>query len=353
MKRIFAWFLAFSLALAAVPACAAPTRDPVRQDVVIEPGMQMLAETVLGAAVFTGTAGLEENAAPSQALVEAAFALGLYNLSLPHDGGDLMDGRPTMTAEETQADYPLLFVSGAYSLPASAAMAGVSRTQAGMTFDLTQLEDAPKIGVYLYSVSVSGGERVEVAADLFTYYGDMGAEAEELPEDALTWLCHADMTLLRAPETAYGYRVISFGLSERYEAGMLDEWQTVENAACEYSVNLPPIFGLADDTAAHMLWQTADGSAMIRIDVEEKTAGITQLLQSWQGSHPGRSVSRELDFDTYYSRGDSDYQLWTTSDELNTVYHVTLQFPAERQDEYALYSEFIRNSLIVWGISNG
>ena len=31
----------------------------------------------------------------------------------------------------------------------------------------------------------------------------------------------------------------------------------------------------------------------------------------------------------------------------------TLTFPAERQAEFTLYAEFIRNSMIVWGLSNG
>ena len=32
---------------------------------------------------------------------------------------------------------------------------------------------------------------------------------------------------------------------------------------------------------------------------------------------------------------------------------LTMVFPPERQAEYALYCEFIRNSMIVWGIANG
>ncbi len=182
----------------------------------------------------------------------------------------------------------------------------------------------------------------------------MSADAADLPEDALTWLCNAEIALERVPETAYGYRVRRFVLSEAYEDGMLSDWQPVENAAYEYSVNVPSIMGLAQDDPAHMVFQTADGSASLRIDAEALNGrGADQVLSGFLAANPERQLVREEAFTRYYSTGEGDYQLWVISNALDLYYHVTLQFPPERQAEYTLYSEFIRNSLIAWGISNG
>ncbi len=363
MKRLMAVLLALSVSLALVSAQAAPTRDIRQADVEIDPGMRMLAETVLGAAVFTGVQGLEENMAPSPALTEAAFAMGLYNLSLPHDGGDLMDSQAVLTKEEARSLYSLLFLTGDYALPAQASVSGVSASGDGLIFDLTALHNAPMVGVHIYSAVLeeAGGEdadteqgTVELAADLYSYYGDFSTDALDVPEDALTWLCNAEIALEKAPDTAYGYRVRRFALSDRYEDGMLSDWNTVENTACEYSVNLPSILGLAEDDPAHMVWQTADGSASLRIDTENVNGRTAeQVLQEFEAAHPGRTVVREAEFSLYYSTGEGDYQLWVISDEMDRMYHVSMQFPAERQAEYTLYSEFIRNSMIAWGISNG
>ena len=363
MKRWTAVILALCVCLSLASAQAAPARDMRQADVEIDPGMRMLAETVLGAAVFTGVQGLEENMAPAPSLAEAAFALGLYNLSLPHDGGDLMDSQAVLPGEEARAMYALLFCTGEYALPAQASVAGVTVSDGQLVFDLTALQTAPMVGVHIYSARLEEAPgqdadteqgTVELAADLYSYYGDFSTDALDVPEDALTWLCNAEIALEKAPDTAYGYRVKRFALSDQYEDGMLSDWNTVENAVCEYSVNLPSILGLAEDDPAHMVWQTADGSATLRIDTESvdgRTAD--QVLSAFEAAHPGREIVRQEEFCCYDSTGEGDWQLWVISGDLDMLYHVSMQFPAERQAEYTLYSEFIRNSMIAWGISNG
>ncbi|MBQ9263653.1 MAG: hypothetical protein IJ189_05515 [Clostridia bacterium] len=364
MKRLVLTLMAVCLCFAMTcSALAAPARDIQQADIEVDPGMKMLAETVLGAAVFTRTTGLEAGMIPSPALVESAFALGLYNLSLPHDGADLLENKPTLSSQEIQDLYGLLFVSGGYALPQVPSVAGVTRVNDGLTFDLSILQDAPMIGVYIYSAVVdeaSGGAdadaadpTIELMADLYSYYGDFSTDAYDLPEDALTWLCNAEIALKPAPDTAYGYRVERFALSDGYEDGMLSEWQDVENTAYEYSVNLPAILGLAEDDPAHWAWQTADGSATVRIDVENQNHTADQVMALWLSSHPGREVMQQTEFNTFYSTGEGAYDLWIISSDLPVLYHLSMQFPPERQAEYTLYSEFIRNSMIVWGISNG
>lgn len=355
MKRIAALLLALCMVLSLSAAQAAPVRDMRRTETEISAGMKMLTETVLGAAVFTGTRSLEENASPSSALAETALVLGLYNLSLPHDGQDLMDNRVSVPAQEANALYHLLFASGEYQASAAPSVSGVSVSAQGLEIDLNVLRDAPMTGVYIYSaLQEADGEAVRLAADLYAYYGDFSTDAQDVPEEALTWLYNADIVLGKAPDTAYGYRVKQFTLSDLYGAGVLADWQTYENAACEYSVNVPAVFSLVQDDPEHPVWRTADGSAgmtVAREGLDGRTAA--QVLDAFQAANPGREVIREEELGLYYSAAPGDYQLWVILEGHEYAYHVSMQFPAERQAEYTLYSEFIRNSLIVWGISNG
>ena len=357
MKRLLSVLLAVCVLLSLTAAQAA-NRDMRQVDAEIDPGMRMLTETVLGASVFTGTRSLEENMQPAPALIESAFAMGMYNLSLPHDGEDLLDNHAVVSAEEAESLYGLLFAAGRFSMPAFASVSGVSVQNGAYEIDLKALQDAPMIGVYIYAVETDEADAdeltVDLTADLYSYYGDFSTDAADLPEDALTWLCNAEIALEKAPETAYGYRVKRFALSETYEDGMLSDWQPIENTAYEYSVNVPSIMGLAQDDPAHMVFQTADGSASLRIDAEPLNGrSADQVLSAFTAANPQRQLVREEEFTRYYSTGEGDYQLWVISDAIDVFYHVTLQFPPERQAEYTLYSEFIRNSMIAWGISNG
>jgi len=359
MKRLLTALLALTMCVSfCFAAQAAPARDMQLMQVEIDPGMRLLTETVLGAAVFTDVRGLEENLAPVPALAEASLALGLFNLSLPREGEDVPGGTASVSAGEARALYALLFAAGEYTLPEAGSVSGVTVQGDQMVIDFKALQESPMIGAHIYSVALTGdendGEGADLKADLFAYYGDFSTDAQDLPEDALTWLCNAEISLVRSPDTAYGWRVKSFALSENYEDGALSDWQTAENDQAEYSVNIPSIMGVASDDPMHLLWQTADGSASIRIDVEA-LAGMDaqQVLSAFRSANPGREIVEQPEFSVYSSLGEGDYQLWVIDGGVENMYHLTMQFPPQRQAEYALYSEFIRNSMIVWGISNG
>lgn len=360
MKRLLSALLALCLTLACCAAQAAPARDMQPVQVEIDPGMRMLVETVLGAAVYTDIRGLEENMAPSPALAEAALAMGLYNLSLPHEGGAAAQGAAKLSNAEAGPLVALLFAAGDYAIPQAASVSGVTVKDGALEIDLAALQAAPMVGAYIYAAAVTegeddvGAERVDLAADLYAYYGDFGMEALDLPEDALTWLCNAEISLERAPDTAYGWKVRGYALSDAYEDGTLADWQAVDNDAAQYSVNVPSALGLAEDDPMHLTWQSAEGGVTLRIDVEALDGrSAQQVLAAYQAENPEREIVRQEEFCMYYTLGEGDYRLWVISEGLGEMYCVSMQFPARRQAEYALYSEFIRNSMIVWGISNG
>jgi len=361
MKRCLMLLLALVTGVSfCFAAQAAPARDMQAIQVEIDPGMRLLTETVLGAAVFTDIRGLEENLGPAPALAEAALSLGLYNLSLPSAGENAQAGGARLPMPTARALYDTLFASGDFAHAEAAPVSGVTVEGDEVAFDLSVWQEYPMIGAYIYSAALSGdesdpaGEGAELKADLYTYYGDFGTDAQDLPEDGLTWLCNAEISLQRAPETAYGWRVKGFALSDDYEDGALSDWQAVENEQAEYSVNMPATMGLAADDPMHLLWQTADGSASIRIDVEALAGrDAHQALSAFRAEHEGREIVEQPEFSVYYSLGEGDYQLWIIETGMDSLYHLSMQFPPQRQAEYALYSEFIRNSMIVWGISNG
>ena len=67
-------------------------------------------------------------------------------------------------------------------------------------------------------------------------WAESSTARENLPEDALTWLCNAQVMLEYSPDEAQHYTVCAFSLSDAYLDGMIYEWQAVENTEYEYSV---------------------------------------------------------------------------------------------------------------------
>lgn len=338
--------LALALCLMAPAALAAPARDTQLEEMTIDLGMQTLVELVLGAAVISDVQGMEENLAPAQPLMEGAMALGLQNGALAAENG-------AVTREKAAAFYASLFTTGQYTPLTQSALSCFTAKGNDLQFDLSFLSANPMIGVYIYSTAFDG-EKVVALCDLYTYYDTYAQSAQVLPEDAMSWLCHGEITLNYAPETAFGYTVDQFALSSAYLNGQLSDWQTVENTVYEYSVNLPSILGLASDDPALMAWQTADGLADVNIRVHTGyTATFDETLSQFLLSNPGQTVTQQREFSQFYAVGEGCYTLWVIPEGLSWAYTLTLSFPAERQAEFTLYAEFIRNSMIVWGLSNG
>lgn len=354
LRRFCSLFLAVCLVLSLAPAAlAAPTRDPQRAEVTLDPGLQTLVELALGAAVLRDVPALEEGDQPTQALVEGVLALGLYSLALPCQGEKLLDNRASLTEEEIADYYRLVFTAGQYARPDQSTCPCITLTEKGAEFDLEALRENPVIGAFIYSTAFDG-ETVQLQCDLYTYYGEAAQSAEALPEDALTWLCNARVSLRYAPDSAYGYTLNGFSLSDTYQDGMLYDWNAVENTEYEYSVSLPSILGLAEADPQHRTWQTADGDASVTIDViTEGKTDYDAALSAFLLSHPGQTVTEEGEFSQFYAVGEGVFTLCIVPEELPWAYTLTLEFPPERQEEFTLYAEFIRNSMIAWGVSNG
>lgn len=330
-------------------ALAAPARDDQLQGMAVDPGMQLLLETVFGAAVLSDVQGMEESLPASPALIEATLALGLeYGLFTEKEENCLL-------SQELSAEFvSRLFTCDAYT-PLTQSQLGffVPGEGGSIQYNLSALLSNPSIGVYVYSVAFDG-EKVQVLGDVYTHYEDHSMSAEVLPEDAMRWFCHGQATLTYHPEMYFGYTLDSFALSPVYLNGQLSDWQTIENTTYEYSVNLPSIFGLADDAPAAMHWQTADGDAELLIQVHtDYTDSYDDTLSAFLLTNPMQQVTEQREFSQFSAVGEGVYTLWIIPEDLPWAYTVSMTFPQERRAEYTLYAEFIRNSMSVWGLANG
>lgn len=341
------------------PASAAPMRDVQQADVLLQDaGLISLLETVLGGAVLQNVNALEAGAVPGQALAESALALGIAHLALPYTE-EVWQGQAPLSLTSAAAMLDMLFTTGGIAFEQEITCPGVTQSDAGLTFDFSALEGSPNVGVYAYAAQDQDGEAVTVLCDLYTYFGEFGSSAELLPEDAMTWLCNAQVSLRRAPEAGFGYTVNGFTLSDTYMDGQLAAWETIENTEFEYSLNLPAaILGLADETPRCMVWQSAEGDATLTVEAFDQTgetweSAFNSALDEFRQQHQGETVTEEMDFARFTAVGDGLYILCVVPAEMNWSYRITLEFPPERQAEYLLYAEFIRNSFQPWGAANG
>ncbi len=348
-RRMLAALMILCLAAAVFPASAAPARDARAQEVTLERGLQTLANIMANAVpgeIHSETGSLtllESGQAPGADFAEQALWAAV------------MLSRPTtfVSGEEAKRLLGQLFTEGeGMALPDMGAF--VSPAEGGWEAD--PHVSALCSGAYIYSARFDGTD-VFADCDLYwydaSYLGGGGDDAEEIPEEALTWVRNAQLTLRFAPETEFGYTVSAIVLSPVYEAGQTAGWPEVENAEYEYSFSLPSNLALIREDPAHRQWRSADGAAALSVEVTEETLTYDMALARFMQAHPGRKVEQNRLSGMFYSFGEGVFSLVAVSEELPWVYAVEMTFPKERQAEYELYAEFIRNSLSVWGISNG
>ena len=353
-NRLLALVLACCLLLSVAPyALAAPTRDIQRTEITLDLNVTTLVELALGAAVMQDVPVLTEGENPTQTLVEGVFSLGLFNLSLPYGGEELLEGKASLSKAVLTEYYAMVFANGEYQHGENALTSCIAWREDGLDFELSSLMENPSVGVHIYSAAFDG-EKVTLLCDLFTYYDEYGQLAENLPEDALTWLCNAVVTLDYAPEMPFGYTLSGYSLSDTYLNGMTYDWQFIENSEFEYSVLLPSILGLAEDAPACMVWQTADGDVTLTIQADENMAGdYDAVLQNFLQDAADLQWTENRDFSYFSAVGAGTYELHLIPQDVSWHYILAMQFPPERQAEFTLYAEFICNSLTAWGAANG
>ena len=119
------------------------------------------------------------------------------------------------------------------------------------------------------------------------------------------------------------------------------------------NMNLPSILGLCDDTPACRTWETADGTARLTIQGMTQDCTFEQMLEDFAAEAGNETVSEQRELGLFTAVGDGIFEMYYMPDGLGNYYVLTLIFPADKQEEYTLYAEFIGNSFTVWEASNG
>lgn len=170
-----------------------------------------------------------------------------------------------------------------------------------------------------------------------------------LPEEAVTFLYHCQLTLVPDLDAESGWQVVSCDeLSPLYTAGRTVNWQQADNTEYGYSLLLPTGFALKEDVAQHMLWQMNNSSETLKVDAMENP-GYDALLQDYLNAPTGEVLMEEKEFGTFSTYGDTFFEVYVAIDGTEYAYVLRLDFAPERQGEYLFYGELIRNSFFVWG----
>ena len=346
MKRGCCVFLCLLLAFAAVPGLAAPSRDAEAMEVTVDERLQALLEITARAYLGPAWADVLDGRTPDpesdQATAQRPWNAVAYAMErADQDEMPLEDAKALIAEIYADAPRPEAGDPGA--------LLTVEDGKALLNRDA--LENEFVLGVYPYSVSFDG-ETALLFADLYCTPSDAVGTMDELPEDMVIWLMRVAYELASAPEARYGFKVKGCSVSKPYLDGDLTAWFTAENTEYEYSVNLPSSFGLANGDAANRVWQTADGSASLTVQAQDGGMALDEALSAFRKAHAG-DVTVERDFDFFYMVGDGCFYYVCASEMANWTYTLAMTFPRERQAEYELYAEFIKNSFSVWGLSNG
>ncbi|MBR5109222.1 MAG: hypothetical protein IK099_03420 [Clostridia bacterium] len=370
MKKAVTLMLAVCLLISAAPALAAPTRDAKAVEVTVDEKLLSLTELIVNAAILQITPaepaaapvipGLAKDELPSDLLVSCVLAWGIKAGVLPCE--EEAGGQETVALGKAEAQdlYQRVFTNSAYTVTyhdqeTAAQVKADNQMRTWYAGGELNLKYAAlcDYGVYIYSAEFDGTD-VEILCDVFSMKdAQIRTDVQDIPEEAMAWERNARISLRSAPENAFGYTLNSFAFSPAYQDGDLSKWPEFGNEEMEYSVNLPAILGVADDTPANRVWQTADGTAALTIAVQDKQGTYDDVLAQYMTEHVGAKISQQREFDFFSEETEGKYTLVFVSELKNYVYTVTMAFPAERQAEYAFYAEIIRNSLTIWGVSNG
>lgn len=356
VRKMISLLLALLLLSACPSALAVPTRD-ARNAEVTDEGVQALAEVLFSAYIGPDweTALATERVRAGCILTAAEDAAGPMAWQALAYAMERAAPTTVIPVREAAALAAQVWTGGTWDA-AGAAESGLLRVS-GDTVELLaeRLHGEWRLGAYLYDIDF-GADGVRALADLYACPADYEGPVEELPAEAAVWLLGGAFTFRAAPGAAFGYTADECVFTPAYGDGMLAAWQDIDNAEQAYSVRLPSQFTQPSETldpAPGTAWKNADGTAEIAVYAAASGKTFAQTLESFREAHPGWEIRAEEEFDRICGMGEGAFEMWVTSPAIPVAYCVVLRFPAERQAEYTLYAEWIRNSFIAWEISNG
>ena len=200
------------------------------------------------------------------------------------------------------------------------------------------------VGAYAYSCVEDGGCYV---LECDVYLEDGGDSLPQFaPEEALTWLCDATVCVRRAGE---GYELVSCEVGDYYRS---QRFLQTETAA--YALGLPEIYqDYADDVYDFSCYDEEGGSFISGIRYRcEDAAGmsLTEYAQALTGEGELLITLRE-DIGQLTAQDSGLYVIVVAGE--GQFHSLTITYPEDREAEFTLYAEFMRNSFAIIGESNG
>lgn len=201
------------------------------------------------------------------------------------------------------------------------------------------------VGALVYNCAEDGGCYV-LECDV---YAEDGADSlpEFAPDAAITWLCDATVCVKRAGE---GYELVSCETGDYYAAGA---WQEVDTA--DYSVTLPDLYAENDQDVYDFSYYDESGAFVSGLRYRAEEAGdlnVEEFIRSLMGEDDDALYITPLpDVSMLTAQAEGMYVIVYAGDGL--FHTLTLTYPEEREAEFTLYGEFMRNSFLVAGETNG
>ncbi len=206
-------------------------------------------------------------------------------------------------------------------------------------------DDNTYIGAAVYSCVEDGGCYV---AECDVYAEDGGDSLPQYaPDAAITWLCDATVCFRRAGD---GYELVSCDTGDYYAFGGM---QTVE--ADGYTVSLPDLYARRDGDMYDYSYYAADGAFVSGIRYRTEAAegrSRADYARSLAGGEGESMLVNDLSGINMTTVQDTGMYVIVYGGE-DAFHSLVVTYPEEREAEFTLYCEFIRNSFVVDGEVNG
>ncbi|MBQ9197435.1 MAG: hypothetical protein IJ157_09400 [Clostridia bacterium] len=208
-----------------------------------------------------------------------------------------------------------------------------------------EYDDNTYVGALVYSCVEDGGCYV-LECDV---YAEEGGDSlpHFAPDESITWLCDATICVRRDGD---GYALVSCETGDYYAFGGMTMLE-----ADDFSVSLPDLYAVNDDDAYDFSYYAEDGSFIsgVRYRVEDaldlnREEYARQLLGE---ENDGLIINDLPEVNMLTAQDTGMYVIIYSGDSL--FHSLTITYPEEREAEFTLYAEFMRNSFVVAGEVNG
>jgi len=206
-------------------------------------------------------------------------------------------------------------------------------------------EDDVYVGAHVYSCVEDGGCYI-LECDVYLEAGDdaMPGDAEE---DALQWICGVTAAVQREGS---GYEMLSCDITPYFTA---ESYHTVYNSAYGFQINLPDCFTARKDGYDYSCYEENElvAGVTFRSETAEDADLIAYAAMLTGETDDGMIVTVKPEIGMATARAAGLYIAVYVGD--GVFYSLTVTYPEDREAEFTLYAEFMRNSLIMDGESNG